>query len=147
LELALACDLRYLATDATLGQPEVKLGVIPGAGGTQRLVRMIGPGRTRELVYSGRTISAEEALALGLAERIVAREDVFGVAVEDARRLAQGPRKALAAAKTAIAAATETPGAAGIRAEREAFLALFGTPDQREGMAAFLEKRPPRFGA
>lgn len=147
LELALACDLRYLASDATLGQPEIKLGVIPGAGGTQRLVRMIGPGRTRELVYTGRTVPAAEALALGLAERIVAPADVFGAAVEDARRLAQGPRQALAAAKTAIAAATEAPGAAGIRAEREAFLALFGTPDQREGMAAFLEKRPPRFGA
>ena len=147
MELALACDLRYLATDATLGQPEIKLGVIPGAGGTQRLVRMIGPGRTRELVYTGRMLPADEARALGLADRIVAPEDVFATAVEDARRLAQGPRQALAAAKTAIAAATETPGAAGIRAEREAFLALFGTPDQREGMAAFLEKRPPRFGA
>lgn len=147
MELALACDLRCLATDATLGQPEIKLGVIPGAGGTQRLVRMIGPGRTRELVYTGRMLPADEARALGLADRIVAPEDVFATAVEDARRLAQGPRQALAAAKKAIAAATETPGAAGIRAEREAFLALFGTPDQREGMAAFLEKRPPRFGA
>jgi len=147
MELALACDLRYLAADATVGQPEIKLGVIPGAGGTQRLVRMIGPGRTRELVYTGRTVPASEALDLGLAERILPPDDVFATAVEDARRLAEGPRQALAAAKAAIAAATETPGAAGIQAERAAFLALFGTPDQREGMAAFLEKRSPRFGA
>ena len=147
MELALACDLRYLASDATFGQPEIKLGVIPGAGGTQRLVRLIGPGRSRELVYTGRFVPAAEALDLGLAERIVAPDEVFAAAVKDARGFARGPRLALAAAKAAIAAATETPGGAGIQAEREAFLTLFGTPDQREGMAAFLEKRPPRFGA
>jgi enoyl-CoA hydratase len=147
MELALACDLRYLAEDATLGQPEIKLGVIPGAGGTQRLVRLLGPGRARELVYSGRFVPADEALALGLAERVLPTEAVLDTAVVEARRLAAGPRSALAAAKAAIQAALDTPGAAGIRAEREAFLALFGTPDQREGMAAFLEKREPRFGA
>jgi len=146
MELALACDLRYLAEDATVGQPEIGLGVIPGAGGTQRLVRLVGPGRTRELVYSGRFVPAEEAFALGLAERLVPADAVFDEAVHDARRLAAGPRHALAAAKAAIQAAVENPGAAGIRAEREAFLALFGTADQREGMAAFLEKREPRFG-
>ncbi len=146
LELALACDLRYLATDANLGQPEIKLGVIPGAGGTQRLVRAIGPGRTRDLVYTGRTLTAEEAESLGLAERVLASEDVLPTALEDARGFARGPRQALAAAKAAIVAATETPGAGGIQAERDAFLALFGTHDQREGMAAFLEKRPPHFG-
>jgi len=145
-ELALACDLRYLATSATLGQPEITIGVIPGAGGTQRLVRLIGPGRTRELVYSGRRVPADEALSLGLAEKVLPAEDVFPTAVADARRLAHGPRTALAAAKAAIAAAVATPGAPGIHVEREAFLALFGTPDQREGMAAFLEKREPRFG-
>ena len=146
LELALACDLRYLATDANVGQPEIKLGVIPGAGGTQRLVRAIGPGRARDLVYTGRTLTAEEAESLGLAERVLAPDDVLPTALEDARGFARGPRRALAAAKAAIAAATETPGAGGIQAERSAFLALFGTPDQREGMAAFLEKRPPHFG-
>jgi enoyl-CoA hydratase len=145
-ELALACDLRYMAEDAALGQPEIQIGVIPGAGGTQRLVRIVGPGRTRELVYFGRRVPGEEALRLGLAERVLAPGEVFGSAVEDARRLARGPRKALAAAKAAISTAVTTPGPAGIRAEREAFLALFGTPDQREGMAAFLEKREPRFG-
>ncbi len=146
LELALACDLRYLATDATVGQPEIKLGVIPGAGGTQRLVRAIGPGRARDLVYTGRTLTAEEAEGLGLAERVLVPDEVLPTALEDARGFARGPRQALAAAKAAIAAATETPGAGGIQAERAAFLALFGTPDQREGMAAFLEKRPPHFG-
>ena len=146
LELALACDLRYLATDANVGQPEIKLGVIPGAGGTQRLTRAIGPGRARDLVYTGRTLTAGEAESLGLAERVLPPDDVLPTALEDARGFARGPRQALAAAKAAISAATETPGAGGIQAERAAFLALFGTPDQREGMAAFLEKRPPRFG-
>jgi enoyl-CoA hydratase/carnithine racemase len=146
MELALACDLRYLAEDATLGQPEIKIGVIPGAGGTQRLVRMVGPGRTREIVYSGRSVPAAEALELGLAERVVPPDDVLAAATQDARAFARGPRQALAAAKAAIRAATETPGEAGVRAERAAFLGLFGTPDQREGMAAFLEKREPRFG-
>jgi enoyl-CoA hydratase/carnithine racemase len=147
LELALGCDLRYLADDAKVGQPEVTIGVIPGAGGTQRLVPLVGPGRTRDLVYSGRSVSAEEAAAIGLAEKVVPADDVFPTAVDDARRLAKGPRRALAAAKEAIRAAIASPGPAGIRAEREAFLELFGTPDQREGMAAFLEKRPPRFGS
>jgi len=147
LELALGCDLRYAAADAKLGQPEIGLGVIPGAGGTQRLVRLLGPGRTRELVYSGRTVDAQQALRIGLVERVVPPEEVLSTAVEDARRFANGPRVALAAAKAAIAAAITSPGAPGLQAEREAFLALFGTPDQREGMAAFLEKRAPRFGA
>ncbi len=147
LELALAADLRYLAEDATVGQPEIQLGVIPGAGGTQRLARIVGPGRTRELVYTGRPVSAAEALELGLAERILSPEEVFASAVDDARAFAQGPRDALAAAKSAISAAVETPGPPGIARERALFLALFGGPDQREGMHAFLEKRSPRFGS
>lgn len=146
LELALGADLRYLADDAVVGQPEVKLGVIPGAGGTQRLVRLLGPGRTRELVYTGRQVSADEAYALGVAERVLPGDDVFEAAVADARELAQGPREALAAAKAAIRSAVETPGPVGIARERALFLALFGGHDQREGMRAFLEKRSPRFG-
>ena len=146
LELALGCDLRYAGTDAKLGQPEVGIGVIPGAGGTQRLVHLLGPGRTRELVYSGRIVDADEALGLGIVERVLPAEDVLATAIADARRFANGPRQALAAAKAAIAAAVMSPGAPGIQVEREAFLSLFGTPDQREGMAAFLEKREPRFG-
>jgi enoyl-CoA hydratase len=97
-------------------------------------------------VYSGRIIDADEALRLGIVERVLASEDVLATAIENARRFAKGPRQALAAAKAAIGAAISSPGAPGIQAEREAFLSLFGTPDQREGMAAFLEKREPRFG-
>jgi len=95
---------------------------------------------------SGRIVDADEALGLGIVERVLSAEDVLATAIADARRLANGPRQALAAAKAAIAAAVTSPGAPGIQVEREAFLSLFGTPDQREGMAAFLEKREPRFG-
>ncbi len=145
-ELALAADLRYLAEDGNVGQPEIRLGVIPGAGGTQRLTQLVGPGRARELVYSGRQVAAQEATDLGLAELVLPADEVFAVALDDARALARGPRAAIAAAKAAIRAATETPGAAGLRVERELFCGLFGTPDQREGMRAFIEKREPRFG-
>ncbi|MEX1264727.1 MAG: enoyl-CoA hydratase-related protein [Actinomycetota bacterium] len=147
LELALGADLRYLGDDATVGQPEIKIGVIPGAGGTQRLTRVVGPARARDLVYSGRLVKADDALSLGLADRVLAGADVFPAALEAARRFAQGPRQALAAAKSAINAAIATPGPAGIARERELFLGLFGTPDQREGMRAFLDKREPRFAS
>lgn len=145
-ELALAADLRYLADDGRVGQPEIRIGVIPGAGGTQRLTHLVGPGRARELVYSGRQVSADEALELGLVELRLPADEVLDVALADARALASGPRAALAAAKAAIRAALLTPGAAGLAAERELFCGLFGTPDQREGMRAFIEKREPRFG-
>jgi enoyl-CoA hydratase len=145
LELALGCDLRYLAEDAKVGQPEIRIGVIPGAGGTQRLTRLIGAGATRRLVYTGDMIGSGEAHDLGIAEVVRPAREVFEAAVADARRLARGPREALAAAKRAIRAApTDTDG---FRVEREAFLDLFGSPDQREGMRAFLEKRAPTFGA
>jgi enoyl-CoA hydratase/carnithine racemase len=147
MELALACDLRYAAEDARLGQPEIRIGVIPGAGGTQRLTRLVGPGRTRDLVFSGRQVEAHEAYGMGLVERVLPAEEVFDRALADARVFAQGPREALAAAKGAIRAALDRPFEAGLRDEREAFVRLFGTPDQREGMRAFLEKRDPRFGS
>jgi len=147
LELALACDLRIAAADAMLGQPEVQIGVIPGAGGTQRLVPLVGVGRARELVFSGRQVPADEALSIGLVEAVVEADLVFEQALERARRLARGPRLALAAAKRAIAAAVESPGPRGAEIERQLFTGLFGSADQREGMRAFLEKRPPRFGA
>jgi enoyl-CoA hydratase/carnithine racemase len=145
-ELALAADLRYLADDGKVGQPEIRLGVIPGAGGTQRLTHLVGPGRARDLVYSGRQVAAQEAFGLGLVERILPAEDVLGVAITEARAFARGPRQALAAAKMAIQAAILTPGPEGLTREGELFRALFGSPDQREGMRAFLEKRQPRFG-
>jgi enoyl-CoA hydratase/carnithine racemase len=145
-ELALAADLRYLADDGKVGQPEILLGVIPGAGGTQRLAHLVGPGRARDLVYTGRRVAAQEALDLGLVERVLPSGDVLAAAVADARGFAHGPREALGAAKEAIRAALLTPGPGGLARENELFRALFGTPDQREGMRAFLEKREPRFG-
>jgi enoyl-CoA hydratase/carnithine racemase len=144
-ELSLACDLRYAADDAKVGQPEVRLGVIPGAGGTQRMTWLAGVGVSRDLAYTGRQVDAEEAKALRLVERVLPADRVFESAVEDARVFAHGPRRALAAAKEAIRAAVSSPGPVGIAREKELFTALFGSDDQREGMRAFIEKRPPEF--
>lgn len=143
LELALGCDLRYLSDEARVGQPEVRIGVIPGAGATQRLARLIGPGATRRLVYTGDQVDASTAQSLGIAQEVMPAAEVFDAAVRDARRFARGPREALAAAKRAIRAAEADR--EGFRTERRLFLDLFGTADQREGMRAFLEKREPRF--
>ena len=145
-ELALAADLRYLSVDGKVGQPEIGIGVIPGAGGTQRLTHLVGPGRARDLVYTGRQVAAHEASDLGLVERVLPADDVLNAATADALAFARGPRAALAAAKTAIRAALLTPGPEGLALEAPLFRGLFGTPDQREGMRAFLEKREPRFG-
>jgi enoyl-CoA hydratase/carnithine racemase len=144
-ELSLACDLRYSADDAKIGQPEVRLGVIPGAGGTQRMTWLAGVGVSRDLTYTGRQVDAEEAKALGVVERVFPADQVFESAVQDARTFAHGPGRALAAAKEAIQAAVRSPGPAGIAREKELFVALFGTHDQREGMRAFIEKRPAAF--
>ncbi|MDP9331084.1 MAG: enoyl-CoA hydratase-related protein [Actinomycetota bacterium] len=145
-ELALAADLRYLAEDATIGQPEIKLGVIPGAGGTQRIVRVAGVGVAADLIYSGRGVGAQEAQRLLLAHRVIEPDGVLDAATADARSFAFGPRDALAAAKQAIRAASENPSSVGRARERDLFVSLFDTSDQREGMRAFLEKRDPRFG-
>jgi enoyl-CoA hydratase/carnithine racemase len=145
LELALGADLRYLAQDATIGQPEVKIGVIPGAGGTQRLTWLLGSARAGRLVYSGAQIDASEAHDLGLADRVLPAADLLGTAVTDARAFAEGPRRALAAAKAAIRAAVRTPGPAGLARERDLFCELFGSPEQIEGMRAFLDRRAPSF--
>jgi enoyl-CoA hydratase len=147
LELALGADLRYLADDARVGMPEITLGVIPGAGGTQRLTHLVGPGRTRDLVYSGRLVPADEAQVMGIADRVLPAAETLAAAVETARAFARGPRAALAAAKAAIAAALAPGGAEGIDRERQLFVGLFGSADQREGMRAFLDKREPRFGS
>ena len=144
-ELALACDLRIVAEDAKLGQPEIRLGVIPGAGGTQRLPRLVGLGRAREMIFTGRHVGAEEALAIGLADRVVPADRVYPTALEEAARWAAGPTLALGAAKAALNAAVELDRASGLRVEHDVFVRLFGTHDQREGMRAFLEKREPRF--
>ena len=144
-ELALACDLRYAADDARVGQPEVSIGVMPGAGGTQRITWLAGAGVARDLTYTGRQVEADEARTLGLVERVVPPARVFETAVRDARAFARGPRRAIAAAKEAIQGAVRTPGPASITREKELFISLFGTADQREGMRAFIEKRPPDF--
>jgi enoyl-CoA hydratase/carnithine racemase len=144
-ELSLACDLRYAAEDARVGQPEIKIGVIPGAGGTQRMTWLAGNGVARDLTYTGRQVEAEEAMALRLIERVLPADQVYEAALQDARAFASGPRQAIAAAKEAIQAAVRDPGPPGVAREKELFVALFGTADQREGMRAFIEKRPPAF--
>lgn len=141
-ELALACDLRICATDSQLGQPEILLGVIPGAGGTQRLPRLIGVGRAKELIYTGRFVSAEEALAIGLVNQVVAPERVYERAVELAEGFARGPLVALMAAKQVIQAGVDIDKATGILLERQAFAALFASEDQKIGMDSFVEKGP-----
>lgn len=144
LELALACDLRVAADPAMLGLPEVGLGVIPGAGGTQRLPRAVGIDRARELVLSGRRLTAADAHAIGLVHEIVPAGAARERASALARGFAAGPTAAYAAAKAALRAAGGDPGA-GLAVEREAFAGLFATDDRVEGFAAFAEKRPPRF--
>jgi enoyl-CoA hydratase/carnithine racemase len=144
-ELALACDWRVVAQDAKLGQPEIKLGVIPGAGGTQRLARLIGPARAKDLVFSGRMVAADEALRIGLADRVVPAAEVYEQAVALVRPYVGGPAQALRAAKLAVDGGLDRDLAAGLAWESQLFAALFATDDQREGMAAFIEKRDPRF--
>ncbi len=144
-ELALCCDLRIAATDARLGQPEILLGIIPGAGGTQRLPRLVGVSRAKELVFTGRHVDAEEALAIGLVNRVVPADEVYGSAMELAGRLAAGPGLALRAAKEAIERGLDTDLATGLDIERVRFASLFATDDQKIGMSAFVEKRPAEF--
>lgn len=144
-EVALACDFRFAAEDAKLGQPEIKLGIIPGAGGTQRLPRLVGLARGKELIYSGRQIDAEEALAIGLVDRVLPSAEVYPTALAEAARWATAPTRALGAAKAAVGAAVQGDQGAGLRVEHDVFVALFATHDQKEGMRAFLEKREPGF--
>lgn len=144
LEVALACDVRFAARDAQLGLPEIKLGIIPGSGGTQRLPRQIGLARARELILTGRSVGADEAQALGLVDGVAPAGEAFTLAFDGASRYAAGPTQAYAAAKRALAAA-DRPLAEGLEVEREAFVPLFATRDQEEGMRAFLDKREPGF--
>jgi enoyl-CoA hydratase/carnithine racemase len=144
-ELALACDWRVAAEDAKLGQPEIKLGVIPGAGGTQRMSRLIGPARAKDLIFSGRTVDAAEALRIGLVDRVVPADQVFDAAVALVREYTSGPAMALRAAKLAVDRGLEMDLAAGLAWESQLFAALFATDDRREGMAAFVAKRKPDF--
>ena len=142
-ELAITCDLIVAGDDARFGQPEIRIGVMPGAGGTQRLTRAIGVARAMELVLTGRMIDASEAYAAGLVTSVVPTADVVSAALTLADTVASMPPLAVRAAKRSVLAAAELPLSAGLRAERDAFFDLFATNDQREGMRAFQEKRPP----
>jgi enoyl-CoA hydratase/carnithine racemase len=144
-ELALACDWRVAADDAKLGQPEINLGVIPGAGGTQRLARLLGPARAKDLVMSGRMVAADEALRIGLVDRVVPAAEVYSAARELVARYVSGPAQALRAAKAAVDGGLSLDLASGLAWESQLFAALFATEDKAEGMAAFVEKRRPRF--
>jgi enoyl-CoA hydratase/carnithine racemase len=144
-EIALACDFRYAAQDAQIGLPEIRLGIIPGAGGTQRLPRLIGLAKARDMIFTGRHVGADEALEIGLVDRTVAPADAYPAALEEAQRFAEGPTVAYAAAKRALQASLGGDLAPGLEIERAVFVPLFSTRDQEEGMRAFLEKREPRF--
>jgi Enoyl-CoA hydratase/carnithine racemase len=142
-ELAMTCDMIVAAEDATFGQPEIRIGVMPGAGGTQRLTRAIGKAKAMDLILTGRTMTAGEADAHGLVTRVVPAEATVDAALELAGRIAAMPPLAVRAAKAAILDAGERNLGEGLAREREAFVRLFDTQDQAEGMAAFTEKRPP----
>jgi enoyl-CoA hydratase/carnithine racemase len=141
-ELALCADFRFAAEDARIGQPEILLGIIPGAGGTQRLPRLIGPARAKDLIYSGRHLQADEAMQVGLVDRVFPAGEVYQRAVEEARTYAKGPRAALRAAKVAINWGARTDFRSGIVIEREVFADLFSTEDQKTGMRSLIEQGP-----
>jgi enoyl-CoA hydratase len=142
-ELAMACDMIVAGDDASFGQPEIRIGVIPGAGGTQRLARAIGKARAMELILTGRRIGAAEAASMGLVSLVVPAAETLDTALDLAGRIAAMPPLAVSAAKASVVAAQEHPLGQGLRLERARFEELFETEDQREGMVAFLEKRPP----
>ncbi|MDI9258679.1 enoyl-CoA hydratase-related protein [Alicyclobacillus sendaiensis] len=144
-ELALACDLVIAGERAKFGQPEVKLGLMPGAGGTQWLARRLGKARALELLWLGEPISAQEALALGLVNRVVPDDACVQAAVDLGKRLAEMPPVALRCIKEAVYQAMDTALADGLEAERNLFYLLFATEDAREGMRAFMERRKPTF--
>ncbi|MDO5503010.1 MAG: enoyl-CoA hydratase-related protein [Actinomycetia bacterium] len=148
-EVALACDFRVAAKKARLGQPEILLGIIPGAGGTQRLARLVGPARAKDLIFSGRFISAEEALAIGLVDEVVDTEDpdagdeaVYAAARARVSAYVGGPSYALRAAKEAIDRGLEVDLESGLQIERMLFASLFATQDQKIGMDSFVENGP-----
>jgi enoyl-CoA hydratase/carnithine racemase len=141
-EVALACDWRVCADDARLGQPEILLGIIPGAGGTQRLARLVGPARAKDLVLSGRHVKAEEALAIGLVDRVVPAAEVYETARSLVARYVGGPAYAIRAAKEAIDRGLEVDLESGLEIERMLFSALFATKDRAIGMRSFVENGP-----
>ena len=144
-ELAMMCDIILAADTAKFGQPEIKLGIIPGAGGTQRLTRAVGKAKAMEMVLTGRMMDAAEAERSNLVARVVPAATLLDEALKLAASIAAMSPVATVVAKQAVNRAFETVLAEGVRAERTLFLPLFGTPDQQEGMAAFVEKRKPSF--
>ena len=144
-ELAMMCDFIIAAEDARFGQPEINLGIIPGAGGSQRLTRAVGKAKAMDMVLTGRFMDAAEAERAGLVARVVTAAALVPESLQIAGRIATLSPVATVLAKRAVNAAFETTLAQGVRHERQMFLSLFGTPDQREGMAAFVEKRTPGF--
>ncbi|ADJ43426.1 enoyl-CoA hydratase [Amycolatopsis mediterranei S699] len=142
LELALTADRRIAGDNVKVGQPEIQLGVIPGAGGTQRLARLIGPSKTKDIVYTGRFVKAEEALQLGIVDQVVAPDDVYAAAHKWASQFANGPAVALRAAKAAIDGGLDTDLANGLKLESHLFAALWATEDQQNGMKSFIENGP-----
>ncbi|MGA0533219.1 enoyl-CoA hydratase [Hansschlegelia sp. KR7-227] len=144
-ELAMMCDLIIASESATFGQPEITLGIIPGFGGTQRLTRAVGKAKAMDLILTGRMMDAAEAERSGLVARIVPFERLLDEALEAAAKIASFPRVAVLAAKEAVDVAAELGLSEGVRFERRAFQSTFATEDQKEGMAAFVEKRKPSF--
>ena len=143
MELALICDIIVASESARFGQPEINLGIIPGAGGTQRLTRIVGKSLAMEMILNARMLSAEEALRVGLVSSLYPVETLLHNALKTAQQIAARAPLAVMAAKTSVNAAFDLGLEAGLAVEREQFSALFATEDQREGMAAFLEKRRP----
>ena len=142
LELALCADFRVAGQSARVGQPEILLGVIPGAGGTQRLPRLVGPARAKDIVYTGRFVAAPEALAIGLVDKVVPDAEVYQAARDMVDRYAGGPAVALRAAKQAIDEGLDVDLDSGLEIERLNFAGLFATEDQRTGMRSFVENGP-----
>jgi enoyl-CoA hydratase/carnithine racemase len=141
-ELALCADVRFAADDAVVGQPEILLGIIPGAGGTQRLTRLVGPSRAKDIIFTGRFVRADEALAIGLVDRVVPAAEVYDEAVAWARQFSGAASYAVRAAKEAIDQGLEVDLVTGLAIERQQFAALFATDDRRIGMASFVENGP-----
>lgn len=144
-EIALACDIRVATRSSKLGQPEIKLGIIPGGGGTQRLPRLIGSGRAMRLILTGELIDGVEAERIGLVDVLTEDDALHETTMQLARSIAAQSPLTLKLAKTALRAAEEMPLGAGLSLERELFITAFGSDDKREGVAAFLEKRPAAF--
>jgi enoyl-CoA hydratase/carnithine racemase len=141
-ELALACDRRIAGDNVKVGQPEILLGIIPGAGGTQRLARLIGPSKAKDLIYTGRFVKADEALSIGMVDEVVAPDDVYAAARRWAEQFVNGPVLAYAAAKAAVDGGLDIDLASGLKLESHLFAALFATEDRTNGMQSFIENGP-----